>query len=140
MTNKYFVIINNVDNGLKVSIGDGVNMNEIYNKSFHGDPELTDPPINITDFLQPTIKNVIRFQGSNSAYTIPGREKENNPWHFNYRVVKRTFDDNNTMISEVDIIPPYNEKEIGPPNTSISKADRSYPIVKVGNEFVYSEE
>lgn len=135
MTYKYFVKVKNVDNRLIVT----VNGTDIYDKFLESDP-LLDDIIEITNYLQPTMINKVRFRGFNSTYHIPGGKDNENYYHFCYQIVRVTYDNVGHVVqnSQVDIMPPVDKQEISKPNLWV--LDNEYPIVKEGNFFIHKSE
>lgn len=99
----------------------------------HDDPELNQF-INITDQLHihSSHLNELIFEGFNDFYTSDSSNGDLNPWHFHYRVFKRTVDTAGNM-TDVDLLSPYNEKHLSNPNTRA--INNRYQIIRNDEEF-----
>lgn len=113
---KYFVIPNRIDNHLEIDFNGGV----ISNLPFiDGDPDLGETLklelTNLLDYPGIGYPNTIQFKGFNGAYTIPGHENDQNPFHFEYRIVLRHYDANENQTREENLIEPVIHKGISAP-------------------------
>jgi hypothetical protein len=95
----------------------------------HGDPELNEH-INITEHLIQHISHSseLIFEGFNDSYDSNMAEDQINPWHFQYRVYSRIVDASGSIIAELDMLAPYNEKHFSNPN--IRAINNCYQIVR----------
>lgn len=128
---EYWINVKHVDNRLLITL----NGETIWDSGItHGDPAM-DKFIEITELLKahPDHTNELIFEGFNDTYTTHGEDGEFNPWHFNYRVFKRAYDDKGTLISEKDVLIPYNEKHLSNPN--IKAIENAYHLVMKNGEF-----
>ena len=78
---------------------------------------------------------MVRFSCYNGQYD--GRPNDPNPFHFEFTIVKRTYDNFGTMIAQVDVIPRFHEKGIREPNNEIYCPE--YPLVnsKSSDDYIY---
>lgn len=99
----------------------------------HNDPELNQF-INITDQLHihSSHLNELICEGFNNSCTRDSSNGDLNPWHFHYRVFKRTVDTAGNM-TDVDLLSPYNEKHLSNPNTRA--INNRYQIIRNDEEF-----
>ncbi|HET9055975.1 MAG TPA: hypothetical protein VFN30_03910 [Chitinophagaceae bacterium] len=131
MKREYLINVKNVDNRLVIYL----NGETVWDSGIiHGDPDL-DQFVDITESLMqhPEYASELIFEGFNDTYQSNGSTDELNPWHFQYRVFVRTLDDKGNVISETDMLAPYNEKHLSNPN--IRAINNSYLIVKKNDEF-----
>ena len=131
MKKEYWINVKHVDNRMVIFL----NGNTVWDSGIiHDDPEL-DQYINITDELQahPNHTNELIFEGFNDTYNSNGEETDINPWHFHYRVVVRTIDNKGNLISEANMLEPYNQKHLSNPN--IRAINNKYDFVKKDGEF-----
>lgn len=131
MRKEYWINVKHVDNRLVIFLN-GVT---IWDSGIvHDDPELNQL-INITEYLQlhSSHTSELIFEGFNDTYTSKDTKEELNPWHFHYRVFSRTLDAAGNIISEVDMLAPYNEKHMSNPNTRA--INNCYQIVMKDMEF-----
>lgn len=131
MKKEYWVNVKHVDNRLVIFL----NGETVWDSGIvHDDPEL-DQYINITDQLIHYINHSVEliFEGFNDTYTSDESVSDLNPWHFHYRVFTRVIDANGTIVSEADMLAPYNEKHLSNPNTRA--INNCYQIVRKDNEF-----
>lgn len=131
MKNKYLINVKHVDNRLVIYL----NGETVWDSGIiHDDPELNHF-IDITESLQfhPEHTSELIFEGFNDTYVSSGSEGDLNPWHFNYRVIKKTIDAAGNVIEEKDMLAPYNEKHLSNPN--IRAINNCYQIVKKNGDF-----
>lgn len=131
MKHEYWINIKHVDNRMVIFL----NGETLWDSGIiHDDPALNHF-IEITDQLHahPEHASELIFEGFNDTYTSNGSEGDLNPWHFNYRVFKRTINGAGKVESETDIVIPYNEKHLSNPN--IRAINNSYLIVQKNKEF-----
>lgn len=131
MKKEYWINVKHVDNRLVIFL----NGETIWDSGIvHNDPELNHF-INITDHLIHNINHSTEliFEGFNDTYTSVDSEGELNPWHFNYRVFTRVIDKEGAVVTEIDLLSPYNEKHMSNPN--IRAINNCYQIVRKDNEF-----
>jgi hypothetical protein len=132
MEKKYFVNVKHVDNRLKVFL----NGENVWDSGIvHGDPAMNEL-IEITDQLNQNREHTseLIFEGFNDDVTLNGQHSDDvNPWHFQYRVIERTFDSHGTFTEETDLLEPYDQKHISKPN--IRAMDNTYQIVAAGESF-----
>lgn len=126
MKKEYWINIKHVDNRLVIFF----NGETIWDSGIiHDDPEMN-KFINITENLEKYTnhKSELIFEGFNDTYSSNDSDGELNPWHFHYSVLVRTIDATGNLVSEVNMLTPYNEKHMSNPNTrAISNC---YQIVK----------
>lgn len=131
MKKEYWINVKHVDNRLVIFL----NGETVWDSGIiHDDPELNHF-INITDSLleHSSHSNELIFEGFNDSYTSNGEDTEFNPWHFHYRVFERVTDGDGNVISEKDMLEPYNQKHLSNPN--IRAINNSYQLVQKDNEF-----
>jgi hypothetical protein len=131
MKKEYWINVKHVDNRLVIFL----NGETVWDSGIvHDDPEL-DQYINITDQLIHYINHSVEliFEGFNDTYTSDEAESDLNPWHFHYRVFTRVIDADGKIVSEADMLAPYNEKHLSNPNTRA--INNCYQIVRKNNEF-----
>ena len=132
MKKEYWINVKHVDNRLVIFLNGAT----IWDSGIvHNDPELNQF-VNITEHLELYSNHTseLIFEGFNDSYTSTNNlVKEVNPWHFNYRVFSRTVDAAGNVISEVDILTPYNEKHLSNPNTRA--ISNRYQIVNKETDF-----
>lgn len=132
MEKKYFVNVKHVDNRLKVFL----NGENVWDSGIvHGDPAMNEL-IEITDQLNQNREHTseLIFEGFNDDVTLNGQHSDDvNPWHFQYRVIERTFDSHGTFTEETDLLEPYDQKHLSKPN--IRAMDNTYQIVAAGESF-----
>lgn len=132
MEKKYFVNVKHVDNRLKVFL----NGENVWDSGIvHGDPTMNEL-IEITEQLNQNREHTseLIFEGFNDDVTLNGQHSDDvNPWHFQYRVIERTFDSHGTFIEETDLLEPYDQKHLSKPN--IRAMDNTYQIVAAGQSF-----
>lgn len=131
MKKEYWINVKHVDNRMVIFL----NGNTIWDSGIvHDDPEL-DHYINITEELlaHPNHTNELIFEGYNDTYNSNGEGLEVNPWHFHYRAVVKTIDDKGNLVSEGNMIEPYNQKHLSNPN--IRAINNKYDFIKKDGEF-----
>jgi hypothetical protein len=131
MKKEYWINVKHVDNRLVIFLNGAT----VWDSGIvHGDPEL-DEYINITEHLIDHISHSseLIFEGFNDSYHSNGSSAEFNPWHFNYRVFTRIVDAKGTVITEQDMLSPYNEKHLSNPN--IRAINNCYVITRKDGEF-----
>jgi hypothetical protein len=114
MKKELWIKIGHVDNRMVIFL----NGETIWDSGIiHNDPELH-KAVEITHLLNPleNYANELIFEGFNDTFNENGRPEDLNPWHFSYRVVCRTIDDDGRMLDETDVIHPYDEKHMSNPN------------------------
>jgi len=131
MKKEYWINVKHVDNRLVIFL----NGETVWDSGIvHDDPEM-DEYINITDQLISHINHSTEliFEGFNDNYSSEESENELNPWHFQYRVFTRVTDSNGNVVTEIDLVAPYNEKHLSNPN--IRAINNCYQIVRKDHEF-----
>lgn len=131
MKKEYWINVKHVDNRLVIFL----NGETVWDSGIiHEDPELNEF-IQITDALHahPEYASELIFEGFNDTYNSNGAEDELNPWHFQYRIFSKTFDDNGRLVRETEMIRPYNERHLSNPN--IKAIDNCYQLSLKDNEF-----
>lgn len=131
MKKEYWINVKHVDNRMVIFLNGEI----IWDSGIvQNDPELN-KLIEITEQLKTHQDHVneLIFEGFNDSYSHEGNEDDLNPWHFQYRVVVRTVDDQGKITDERDMLSPYNEKHYSNPN--IRAMNNSYQIVYKNNEF-----
>lgn len=124
MKQQYLINVKKVDNRLVIFL----NGENIYDSGIvHDDPDM-DKYIDITQKLEehPEYTSELIFEGFNDSYNST-KENELNPWHFSYRVIKRTLDEAGNILSEADMVIPYDEKHLSNPN--VRAINNTYKIV-----------
>lgn len=131
MKQEYWINVKHVDNRLVIFL----NGETVWDSGIvHDDPALN-KFIEITELLNEHSGHTseLIFEGFNDDYTAKGDEGELNPWHFSYRLFKRTVNGNGEVVGETDMINPYNEKHLSNPNTRA--INNSYQIVLKSGEY-----
>lgn len=131
MKKEYWINVKHVDNRLVIFL----NGETVWDSGIiHDDPEL-DKYIDITTLLQEHANhtNELIFEGFNDTFNSAESEGDMNPWHFHYRVIRRTVDEAGKLVEETDIIAPYNEKHLSNPN--IRAINNCYQIIRTNGEF-----
>ena len=131
MKREYWINVKHVDNRLVIFL----NGETIWDSGIvHGDPQM-DEHIQITELLHqhPEYASELIFEGFNDSYDSKGAEDQLNPWHFQYRIFSRVFDDKGNLLKETDLIRPYDEQHLSNPN--IKAIDNSYQLVVKGDEY-----
>lgn len=131
MKKEYWINVKHVDNRLVIFL----NGETVWDSGIiHDDPEL-DKYIDITTMLQEHAShtNELIFEGFNDTFNSAESEGDMNPWHFHYRVIRRTVDEAGKLVEETDIIAPYNEKHLSNPN--IRAINNCYQIIRTNGEF-----
>lgn len=131
MKKEYWINVKHVDNRLVIFLNGEI----VWDSGIiHDDPEL-DKYIEITTMLQEHANhtNELIFEGFNDTFNSAESEGEMNPWHFHYRVLRRTVDGDGKVVEETDIIAPYNEKHLSNPN--IRAINNCYQIIRSNGEF-----
>lgn len=114
MEKEYWIKVGNVDNRLVIFL----NGELIWDSGIiHDDPELH-KKVEITHLLnqQENFPNELIFEGFNDSFSDSGDSEAMNPWHFSYRVVVIARDESGNVVSEQDIVKPYDEKHYSNPN------------------------
>jgi hypothetical protein len=130
MKKEYWINVKHVDNRLVIFL----NGETVWDSGIvHEDPQLNHF-INITEQLHQhaTHTNELIFEGFNDSYTSNGEDAEVNPWHFHYRVFTR-INNGNGLVTEEDILEPYNQKHLSNPN--IRAINNKYELVMKDNAF-----
>ena len=131
MKKEYWINVKHVDNRLVIF----VNGATVWDSGIiHDDPEM-DEFINITPNLLQHINHTseLIFEGFNDTFSADDAVVELNPWHFHYRVISRTIDDAGNIVSEENMLAPYNEKHMSNPN--IRAINNCYQIVHKDGTF-----
>jgi hypothetical protein len=131
MKKEYWINVKHVDNRLVIFLNGAT----VWDSGIvHGDPDM-DEYINITEHLIQHINHSseLIFEGFNDNYNAEGSENELNPWHFQYRVFARIVDAQGKVITEQDLLAPYNEKHLSNPN--IRAINNCYLITRKDGEF-----
>lgn len=134
MKTEYFIHVKNVDNRLHIFL----NGKTIWDSGIiHEDPSM-DVIIDLTNHLTVYEGNTCEliFEGFNDSYGSNLLDGDLNPWHFNYRIFSRSTDDTGTIIEEIGMVQPYNEKHLSNPNVrainnryQILRKDQTYKVV-----------
>lgn len=130
MKRECWIHVKKVDNRLVVFLNGEV----VWDSGIvHDDPDLN-KHIEITRFLEehPNYASELIFEGFNDTYDSKS-DDDLNPWHFSYRVFERVIDDSGKVISENDLVNPYDEKHLSNPN--MRAINNSYKIVKRSDGF-----
>lgn len=125
MEKQYWINVKHVDNRMVIFINGAI----VWDSGIiHDDPEM-DHFINITENLQEHINHTseLIFEGFNDTYSSDDSSPDLNPWHFHYRVIARTVDEAGNIVSEEDMLAPYNEKHLSNPN--IRAINNCYQII-----------
>jgi hypothetical protein len=131
MKTQYLINVKNVDNRLVIYL----NGETVWDSGIvHEDPQLNQF-IEITHQLKahPEHTSELIFEGFNDSYVAESSKDHLNPWHFSYRVIKRVVDASGKVISETDILNPYDEKHLSNPN--IRAINNAYQIIYKDNDF-----
>jgi hypothetical protein len=131
MKKEYWIKIGNVDNRLVIFL----NGEMIWDSGIvHNDPKLH-KAVEITHLLNPleNYSNELIFEGFNDTFNENGSPEDVNPWHFSYRVTCLTLDDDGRVISEEDVIHPYDEKHVSNPN--IRALNNVYVLKRKNSDF-----
>lgn len=131
MKKEYLINVKHVDNRLVVFL----NGETIWDSGIiHDDPEL-DHFINITESLLQHSDHTseLIFEGFNDTYGSNAENGDLNPWHFHYKVLARTLDETGRVMSEVDMLAPYNEKHLSNPN--VRAINNCYQLVQKEDGF-----
>jgi hypothetical protein len=132
MSKRYFVNIKHVDNRMKVFL----NGETIFDSGIvHGDPAMNEL-VEITSALNCNREHTseLIFEGFNDDLGNNGQHSDEvNPWHFQYRVIERTFDEHGTFENETDLLEAYDQKHLSKPN--IRAMNNSYHIIANGKGF-----
>lgn len=91
--------------------------------------------INITEKLLEHINHTseLIFEGFNDTYSAEDPVPGLNPWHFHYQVIARTMDEAGNIVSEENMLAPYNEKHMSNPN--IRAINNCYQIINKDGTF-----
>lgn len=129
MKKEYWINVKHVDNRLVIFL----NGETVFDSGIVHSNNQIDSYVNITEHLIQHINHTTEliFEGFNDNYdnTAGGL----NPWHFNYRVFTRLVDPSGKVVTELDMITPYNEKHISNPN--IRAINNCYQILRKDGEF-----
>jgi hypothetical protein len=131
MKKEYWINVKHVDNRLVIFL----NGETIWDSGIvRNDPEM-DEYINITEHLIHHINHSTEliFEGFNDTYTGSEVNGGLNPWHFQYRVFERVIDQFGKVISEENMLAPYNEKHMSNPN--IRAINNCYQILRKDGVF-----
>ena len=131
MKKEYWINVKHVDNRLVIFL----NGETIWDSGIvRNDPEM-DEYINITEHLIHHINHSTEliFEGFNDTYTGNELNGGLNPWHFQYRVFERVIDQFGKVISEENMLAPYNEKHMSNPN--IRAINNCYQILRKDGVF-----
>jgi len=131
MKKEYWINVKHVDNRLVIFLNGAT----VWDSGIvHGDPEM-DKYINITEHLIQHINSSseLIFEGFNDDYASENSNGDLNPWHFHYRVFARIVDAQGKVITEQDMLAPYNEKHMSNPN--IRAINNCYLITRKDGEF-----
>jgi hypothetical protein len=131
MKKEYWINVNHVDNRMVIFL----NGETIWDSGIiHNDPELNQF-IEITEnlMLHSNHTNELIFEGFNDSYSGNATDSDLNPWHFQYRVFTRIVDEKGNVISETDLLAPYNEKHMSNPN--IRAINNCYQFTRNGSDF-----
>ena len=131
MKKEYWINVKHVDNRMVIF----VNGATVWDSGIiHNDPEM-DQFINITENLLQHINHTseLIFEGFNDTFSSDDAVIGLNPWHFHYRVFTRTIDEAGNIVSEVDMLAPYNEKHMSNPN--IRAINNCYQIIHKDGAF-----
>jgi len=131
MKKEYWINVKHVDNRLVIFL----NGETIWDSGIvRNDPEM-DEYINITEHLIHHINHSTEliFEGFNDTYTGAEVNGGLNPWHFQYRVFERVMDSFGKVISEENMLAPYNEKHMSNPN--IRAINNCYQILRKDGVF-----
>ncbi len=131
MKKEYWINVKHVDNRLVIFL----NGDTIWDSGIvHNDPEINQL-INITEHLVQHISHSseLIFEGFNDNYDSESLDGDLNPWHFDYRVFARMIDADGNVMSEMDMLAPYNEKHMS--NSNIRAINNCYQIARKDGEF-----
>lgn len=131
MKTEYWIHVKNVDNRLVIYL----NGETIWDSGIvHDDPSLNEF-IEITSQLKahPEHASELIFEGFNDSYVATDSKEHLSPWHFSYRVFKKSIDDSGKVVSECDILNPYDEKHLSNPN--IRAINNAYQLIFKEDEF-----
>ena len=129
MRNEYWIHVTHVDNRMVIYL----NGETLWDSGIvHDDPTL-DHYIEVTRQLEAHPQHIseLIFEGFNDSYNAI--EGDLNPWHFTYRVIRRSIDEKGKVVSETDMIIPYDEKHLSNPN--MRAINNTYQFMKKGDEF-----
>jgi hypothetical protein len=131
MKNEYWINIKNVDNRL-VILFDG---ETIWDSGIIQDDPAINKFVEITELLRAELdcSHELIFEGFNNTYTSQDTDEDLNPWHFNYHVFRRTVDSEGKIVSEKELIKPYNEKHLSNPH--MRAISNCYRFVRKDNEY-----
>ncbi len=130
MKKEYYINVKHVDNRMVIFLNGAT----LWDSGIvHEDPEL-DHYINITEELHRHINHTseLIFEGFNDTYDSKD-ELDFNPWHFHYRVIARITDATGKVISDEDLIEPYNQKHLSNPN--IRAINNKYDFIRKDGEY-----
>lgn len=129
MKKEYWINVKQVDNRLVIYL----NGETVWDSGIVHKDKYIDEYINITEKLIRHINHTTEliFEGFNDTYNSDGEGL--NPWHFNYRVFTRLVDSKGLVVTEIDMLTPYNEKHLSNPN--IRAINNCYHILRKDGEF-----
>lgn len=130
MKREVWIHVKKVDNRLVIFLNGEV----VWDSGIvHDDPDLN-KYVDITRPLEehPNYASELIFEGFNDTYDSQS-DDDLNPWHFSYRVFERVSDGAGKVISETDLVNPYDEKHLSNPN--MRAINNSYKIVKRAEGF-----
>lgn len=131
MKKEYWINVKHVDNRLVIFMNGAI----VWDSGIvHDDPEMNQL-INITEYLQEHKNHTseLIFEGFNDTYSSDDADPGLNPWHFHYSVIVRTVDETGNVISEENMLAPYNEKHMSNPN--IRAINNCYQIINKEGTF-----
>jgi hypothetical protein len=131
MKTEYWINVRNVDNRLVIFF-DGETLWD--SGIIRNDPGIN-KMIEFTDLLkaEPDCSHELIFEGFNNTYTALDTDEDLNPWHFNYRVFSRTFDNDGKLVAEHDLVKPYDERHLSNPH--MRAINNSYRLVHKHGEY-----
>ena len=131
MKKEYWINVKHVDNRLVIFL----NGETVWDSGIVHQHTNLDEYINITEHLIHHINHTTEliFEGFNDTYTSYSNGTGLNPWHFNYRVFTRLVDATGNVVTEINMVTPYNEKHLSNPN--IKAINNCYQILRKDGEF-----
>jgi hypothetical protein len=131
MKKEYWINVKHVDNRLVIFL----NGETIWDSGIvHQDPDLN----HFIDISEPLLQHShhtseLIFEGYNDTYESNDSAADVNPWHFHYRVFERSVDAAGNVLSEEDMLNPYNERHLSNPN--MRAINNRYHLVQKENGF-----